>query len=412
MLAISAALGEGAGAVKVYHDAGSKLLCGALSGEVELTRRALSVERERHLLDEELWDKVLSRSSLRVSRRDLAHARDEGVLKQGYLHRRDDGLGGALVRLGLASSKRKWHRLHNGALYVVEDSADSTTAEERKVCDLRGCTIARGTHAGGATTAGVLAGAFAFGVVKPDGHRLALQAENDDELIKWISALRRSTKLAAAPQRSAAASPNVPADAQNGPLLQLFVADNPVCAECRAPDVEWVSMAVGCALCVDCATIHRKLGAEFSKLRALWLDRWSPLMLKYLHRAGGNARANAWIVAKYVWNGFLGKPGALDGGDDAPRSRAAARGDVHALKVAFANKGLATWRDPSNKHRTALHVATSAGAADAVAFLLLNGGDVHQLDDDDATALCLASASDSAVEVAQLILEHEQGDLW
>ena len=484
MLAISAALGEGAGAVKVYHDAGSKRLCGALSGEVELTRRALSVERERHLLDEELWDKVLerleaelsgelpppgaprgaraapadiarltaaptwsaalttevlSKSSLRASRRDLAHARDEGVLKQGYLHRRDDGLGGALVRLGLASSKRKWHRLHNGALYVVEDSADSTTAEERKVCDLRGCTIARGTHAGGATTAGVLAGAFAFGVVKPDGHRLALQAENDDELIKWISALRRSTKLAAAPQRSAAASPNVPADAQNGPLLQLFVADNPVCAECGAPDVEWVSMAVGCALCVDCATIHRKLGAEFSKLRALWLDRWSPLMLKYLHRAGGNARANAvweretpsgwtkpgplapahvkeqWIVAKYVWNGFLGKPGALDGGDDAPSralTRAAARGDVHALKVAFANKGLATWRDPSNKRRTALHVATSAGAADAVAFLLLNGGDVHQLDDDDATALCLASASDSAVEVAQLILEHEQGDLW
>ena len=52
-------------------------------------------------------------------------------------------------------------------------------------------------------------------------------------------------------------------------------------------------MAVGCTLCVDCATIHRKLGAEFSKLRALWLDKWSPLMLKYLARAGGNANANA-----------------------------------------------------------------------------------------------------------------------
>ena len=67
MLAISAALGEGAGAVKVYHDAGSKRLCGALSGEVELTRRALSVERERHLLDEELWDKVLERLEAELS---------------------------------------------------------------------------------------------------------------------------------------------------------------------------------------------------------------------------------------------------------------------------------------------------------------------------------------------------------
>ena len=34
MLAISAALGEGAGAVKVYHDAGSKRLCGALGKQV------------------------------------------------------------------------------------------------------------------------------------------------------------------------------------------------------------------------------------------------------------------------------------------------------------------------------------------------------------------------------------------
>ena len=128
-----------------------------------------------------------------------------------------------------------------------------------------------------------------------------------------------------------------------------------------------------------------------------------------------------WIVAKYVWNGFLGKGGAplsendAAPGDDAPSAAltaAAAKGDVHALKVAFAHRGSPTWRDPANKRRTALHVATSAGAADAVAFLLLNGGDVHQLDDDDATALCLASASDSAVEVAQLILEHENGELW
>lgn len=47
-----------------------------------------------------------------------------------------------------------------------------------------------------------------------------------------------------------------------------------------------------------------------------------------------------------------------------------------------------------------------------MAFLLLNGADAHQHDADQATPLSLASASESAVAIAQLILEHEQGELW
>lgn len=47
-----------------------------------------------------------------------------------------------------------------------------------------------------------------------------------------------------------------------------------------------------------------------------------------------------------------------------------------------------------------------------MAFLLLNGADIHQLDGDNATALVLASASDSPVQTAQLILEAQQAELW
>ena len=67
-----------------------------------------------------LTTEVRSAASLRASRSDLAHARDEEILKQGYLHRRDDGLLGTLTRVAGMAPKRRWHRLHGGALYYFD----------------------------------------------------------------------------------------------------------------------------------------------------------------------------------------------------------------------------------------------------------------------------------------------------
>lgn len=270
-----------------------------------------------------LSTEVLSQSSLDASRRDLAHARDEAVLKQGYLHRRDvDGIT-SLVESLASKNRRKWHRLHDGALYVVD------AADERRLCKMAGCAVHRGN-----------AGPFAFAIVRPDGHRLSFQAENDDELIRWISALRRSTKwhdvqalgkskLAVSPHDAFERLASLAVDRQNARLVAQFAANNPTCAECDALEPEWVATALGIALCADCAAIHRRLGANFSRLRALWLDRWSAAMLKYLARAAGNVAANAvweshpppgwtrpgprdavhvkehWIVAKYLYGGFV-----------------------------------------------------------------------------------------------------------
>lgn len=277
---------------------------------------------------------VLSHSSLSASKFDLAHVRDEGILKQGYLHRRDvDGLSGLFDTMA-GRSRRRWHRLHNGALFIVED------ANERRLCDLRGCDVHRGYHkARDSTSGGVLAGSFAFAIIRPDGHKLAFQAENEDELIKWISALRRSTRWRelggkprtlpdrAPPQRSNNVDDlaKFALDTRNSKLVAQLALANPRCAECGDKDPEWVATAVGVVVCADCAALHRKLGAGFAKLRALWLDKWSPLMLTYLTRSAGNDIANSiwepsppggwlkpkptdaihikeeWIVAKYAW---------------------------------------------------------------------------------------------------------------
>jgi hypothetical protein len=49
--------------------------------------------------------------------------------------------------------------------------------------------VVRGTDRGD----GVFGGAFAFAVIAEDGSRLCLQAENEDERLRWVSALRRAT---------------------------------------------------------------------------------------------------------------------------------------------------------------------------------------------------------------------------
>ena len=58
-------------------------------------------------------------------------------------------------------------------------------------------------------------------------------------------------------------------DEANRPALEAFMQANPSCAECASVEIEWVSTSIGCSLCVDCASVHRRLGTDVSRLRSL-----------------------------------------------------------------------------------------------------------------------------------------------
>ena len=77
-------------------------------------------------------------------------------------------------------------------------------------------------------------GAFAFAVIAEDGSRLCLQAENEDERLRWVSALRRAT---GAPLNDFAS-------------IGAFQAENSVCAECASDEADWVSTCVEINQCV------------------------------------------------------------------------------------------------------------------------------------------------------------------
>ena len=51
------------------------------------------------------------------------------------------------------------------------------------------------------------------------------------------------------------------------------IPGNEVCADCKAPLPEWVSLNLGVIICLECSGIHRSLGTHVSKVRSLCLDK-------------------------------------------------------------------------------------------------------------------------------------------
>ena len=52
----------------------------------------------------------------------------------------------------------------------------------------------------------------------------------------------------------------------------LSVPGNTQCADCSGTDVQWASINLGIALCIECSGVHRGLGVHVSKVRSLNLD--------------------------------------------------------------------------------------------------------------------------------------------
>eukprot|EP00981_Chlorochromonas_danica_P002547 scaffold487_cov178-Ochromonas_danica.AAC.35 len=77
-------------------------------------------------------------------------------------------------------------------------------------------------------------------------------------------------------------------------LSQLYEA-NPYCADCQKPHPEWASINLCIMICIDCAGVHRKLGAHVSKVRSLKLDKWSLNLIDLLTIIGNKHANELWL---------------------------------------------------------------------------------------------------------------------
>ena len=69
-------------------------------------------------------------------------------------------------------------------------------------------------------------------------------------------------------------------------LVEEIMLLNPTCADCGGPSPEWVSLNLGCLICIGCSGVHRSLGVHISKVRSLALDDLEAEDYELLRRIG------------------------------------------------------------------------------------------------------------------------------
>ena len=67
---------------------------------------------------------------------------------------------------------------------------------------------------------------------------------------------------------------------------------NRTCADCNNPYSQWVSINIGCFLCLRCAGVHRSIGAHITKIRSITLDNWTGQQYNFLRQLG-NVKVNS-----------------------------------------------------------------------------------------------------------------------
>uniref|UniRef100_H2ZF76 Small monomeric GTPase n=1 Tax=Ciona savignyi TaxID=51511 RepID=H2ZF76_CIOSA len=129
-----------------------------------------------------------------------------------------------------------------------------------------------------------------FHLISMDGISWQFMSSCSVERDEWVTAIERQIMIGL--QNFSSNKPN--------PCKRLFneIAGNTACVDCSAPDPTWVSLNLGCLMCIECSGIHRNLGTHISRVRSLELDDWPLEFTKILDKTGN-------LIANSVWEGLI-----------------------------------------------------------------------------------------------------------
>ena len=272
-----------------------------------------------------------------------------------------------------------------------------------------------------------------------------LQAEDEEQMNEWLNVIQNATAYALASAESAASS-SAKANAVHPLKENLLGVDeleqslfslwdtpgNEICCDCFAQRPQWVSINLGCLICIECSGHHRNLGVHISKVRSFRLDDWDATVMDYL-QGMGNIKVNSiyeanqgrvvryrpkdetnalmresYIKKKYTQKFMVEAPEYAQDPDAASLClfNAAVRGDAVGILEALACGGSIDWVSDESSSYTPLLAAVSHGAKTATTALVLNSANVNAVDIYGKTALHIA-ASTGAVDLARLLLNND-----
>jgi len=318
------------------------------------------------------------------SSRQTVAASPGGVAKQGYLFVRN-------AMFPARSWKRRWFQIHAGKLFQTTSRSGTgkhpAESSLTLVCDL---LLARVRELEGSSLP------FCFEVIDASRAKLLLQAASARDMAEWIEAARRSTENALEKQ-----SHRQEVHPEQQSVIDELTEANPCCADCGQDPAEWVSINIGCLLCIEC------------KVRSLALDSWDMSLLTLLRDELGNEVVNGvwehtvpegwskptpatpreeksrYIKAKYHFHGFAEPDAtlsALEDDDSVLKHELAKRfltgashGNLKELMWCLAH-GVDVNVRAGDQHETALHVSAASGAAACCEYLVLNGASLTLTD--------------------------------
>lgn len=227
-----------------------------------------------------------------------------GVVKQGYLWRR-------VARKVMDTWERHWFILDDSKLYFISESDESHRINV--VCELMLANIRELKS---------YEVPFCFEIAFANFKTTIVQAEGLKEYAVWIQALRNgiekslvSGRPTVGPGNASAGSDTSSSSAGLGinvssaignttsvaskrtlmrPVIERILAASPSCAECDRPNPEWVSLNIGCLVCIDCSGVHRSMGVHISKMRSLTLDDMEPAEYAMLLLLGNSVTNLIW----------------------------------------------------------------------------------------------------------------------